>query len=230
MLSEHSTSDREASTVGLKWPWAVKIDHDLLAKVNQALIFRTYKSGTSVCQTGTEADYWYGVVDGLVKMCSVTRNGDDLSFIGITAGGWFGEGTLLKKERRRYDVIALRDSRIVLMPKETFSSLIDVSPEFSRWLLQQLNERLSQFIALLANDRASSPDARVARTLAWMFNPYLYPAMMTNIPLKQEEIAHLASLSRARTNTALRELEMAGLIEVGYGHVKVLNLAGLRSY
>ena len=213
-----------------KWPWAVGLDSDLLAQVNRALIFRRYASGNSVCQMGAESDYWYGVVEGLVKVCSVTSSGHELSSIGIAAGGWFGEGTLLKNERRRYEVVAVRDSLMVMMPKDVFLALIDKSTAFSRWILQQLNERLSQFIALLANDRVSPPDARVARTLAWMFNPYLYPGMATDVPLKQSEIAHLAHLSRARTNEALGHLEAAGLIRVGYGHVNVLDLAGLRSY
>ena len=41
--------------------------------------------------------------------------------------------------------------------------------------MQQLNERLGQFIAAREIDRLSDPDARVARSLAALFHPVLYP-------------------------------------------------------
>ena len=36
---------------------------------------------------------------------------------GLTAGAWFGEGSMLKSELRRYDVVALRDTRLALMDR-----------------------------------------------------------------------------------------------------------------
>ena len=58
--------------------------------------------------------------DSLVKMSGSTAVGRPLSFIDIATGGWFGEGTLLKAERRKYDIVALRDSRLILMPIDLF--------------------------------------------------------------------------------------------------------------
>ncbi|HWZ71091.1 MAG TPA: Crp/Fnr family transcriptional regulator [Casimicrobiaceae bacterium] len=212
------------------WPWSVGLDAEQLNRVNNSLTERTVRRGLLVCRTGEDARYWYGVLDGLVKMSTVTAKGEDLSFIGIATGGWFGEGTLLKAERRRYDIITLRDSRLVLMPRKVFLSLVESSPPFAQWLLFQLNERLSQFIALLANDRTSSTDVRIARTLAWMFNPYLYPGMARDIPITQDEIAHLANVSRSRTNEALHRLASANLVQIGYGHVTVVDIEGLREF
>lgn len=223
-------NSREATAALASWPWAAGMSQAALDKVASSLVNRRYAKGDYVCRAGGSPEYWYGVAEGLVKMSSITAKGKDLSFIGIAAGGWFGEGTLLKAEKRRYDIVALRDSAIVQMPRSTFSTLIDESPQFSRWVLMQLNERLSQFIALLANDYDTTNEARVARALAWMFNPYLYPGMASDIPITQSEIAHLARLSRARTNEALHRLESLGLIEVGYGHVTVTDIEGLRGF
>lgn len=229
--SRAANSPAVPNDVARVWPWAIRMKPGLLAAAGESLVTKRFARGDYVCRTGEEAQHWYGVAHGLVKMSTVTAAGRDVSFIGIASGGWFGEGTLLKSERRRYDVVALRDSDVVLMRKEVFLSLCAESPEFSQWLLLQLNERLSQFIALLANDRtSSSTDVRVARALAWMFNPYLYPGMPSDIPITQEEIAHLASLSRARANEALQRLEALKLVRIGYGHVQVLDVDRLRAF
>ena len=50
-----------------------------------------------------------GVVTGLARMGIVSRGRKAASFAGLTAGAWFGEGSVLKKEPRRYDVVALHD-------------------------------------------------------------------------------------------------------------------------
>jgi hypothetical protein len=41
----------------------------------------------------------------------------------------------------------------------------------------QLNERLGQFIAMVEYDRLLAPDARVARCIAQLYNPLLYPGL-----------------------------------------------------
>jgi CRP/FNR family cyclic AMP-dependent transcriptional regulator len=65
---------------------------------------------------------WIGVVDGLVKMANLSADGKPTTFTGLPAGAWFGEGSLLKDEPRRYGIIALRESRIACMPRATFLS------------------------------------------------------------------------------------------------------------
>ena len=130
---------------GYYFQWAdglTKLQRD---RVAGAMIAKTVKRDAFVCHTGETPKYWYGVRDGLLKMSAVTAAGNPMSFIGIATGGWFGEGTLLKAERRKYDIVALRDTRLDLMPAEVFLWLVHSSPSFSKWLLHQLNERLGQF-------------------------------------------------------------------------------------
>ncbi len=90
---------------------------------------------------GDHFDYWTGIVSGLARMGIVSRGGKATSFTGLTAGAWFGEGTVLKNEARRYDVVALRDTRIAIMDRNTFFWLFEHSAGFNRFLVRQLNVR-----------------------------------------------------------------------------------------
>lgn len=170
------------------------------------------------------------MIDGLVKMASVSPEGKTTTFVGVTSGGWFGEGSLLKDKARRYDIGALRASRMALMPRATFEWLLDTDIGFNRFLLMQLNERLSQFIAMVEYQRLLGPDARVARSLAALFNPVLYPDQATDLQISQEEVGYLSGVSRQRVNQALQVLEKAGLLAVEYGHIRILDLEGLRAF
>ena len=210
--------------------WTRELPAEQLSRVRAAIVVRDFEAGSTVCRKGDPASAWVGVIDGLVKIHSLSPSGKSVTFAGIPAGGWFGEGSVLKGEPLKYDIVALRDSRIALMPEATFRWLLDTSIAFNRFLLTQLNERLGQFIGMVEHDRLLEPDARVARALAGLFNPLLYPDTRPHIQISQEELGYLAGASRQRVNRALRVLAGAGLIKVDYGLVTVLDLAGLQRY
>jgi len=211
-------------------PWARGLATADLARIEAETVTRVCAAGSLVCRKGEAVEAWIGVIDGLVKMANVSAEGKPTSFVGIGSGGWFGEGSLLKDEPRRYDIVALRDSAIAYMPRATFMWLLDTSMPFNRFLLIQLNERLGQFIGMVEHDRLLGPDARLARCLASMFNPLLYPGSGPALPISQEEIAHLAGLSRQRANQALQRLEQAGFLQIDYGGITVIYLEGLRRF
>jgi len=210
--------------------WARSLAPSQLARVEAETVVRDLPVGVPVCRKGESVEHWIGVVDGLVKMTSVTPEGKTTTFTGVTSGGWFGEGSLLKDKLRKYDVVTLRESRIAYMPRATFEWLLDTDIGFNRFLLMQLNERLAQFIAMVEYERLLEPDARVARSLAGLFNPILYPDQATDVQLSQEELGYLAGVSRQRANQALKKLEDAGLVKVEYGRIRILDLDGLRNY
>ena len=211
-------------------PWYGALPPALAQRIATETMVRQAPAGSLVCRKGEPVEHWIGVVDGLVKMANVSADGRPTSFTGIPSGGWFGEGSLLKDEPRRYDIVALRDSTIAHVPRTTFMALLDESVAFNRFLLVQLNERLGQFIAMVEHDRLLGPDARLARGLAGLFNPLLYPGIGPTLPISQEELGQLVGLSRQRVNRGLKLLEARGLLRIEYGGVTVLDLGGLRRF
>ncbi|MDQ6881699.1 MAG: Crp/Fnr family transcriptional regulator [Pseudomonadota bacterium] len=185
--------------------------------------------GDYVCRIGRPVTYWFGVVEGLLKMSSDNAQGQTMTFTGVPPGGWFGEGTALKRESYRYNIQALRKSVVAGLPVDTFHRLLDHSIGFNRFVMDQLNERLGQFIAAREIDRMSNPDVRVARSLAALFNPILYPGVGKILRITQQELAYLVGLSRQRVNESLAVLQSQAAIRVEYGGLRVLNLEALRS-
>jgi CRP-like cAMP-binding protein len=116
------------------------------------------------------------------------------------------------------------------LPIESFHRLLEQSIGFNRFVMNQLNERLGQFIAAREIDRMTNPDIRVARSLAALFNPVLFPGVGEVLQITQQELAYLVGLSRQRVNVALQRLVTQGWIKVAYGGVRVLNLNALRSH
>lgn len=210
--------------------WVGMLTPEQRARVERDTIERFFEAGSYICRKGEPVEHWMGVTEGLLKMSSVSPQGKAVTFTGMLAGGWFGEGSLLKTEGRLYDVVALRDSHVAFMPRATFNWLLDNSIGFNRFLLKQLNARLGLFISLVEVDRSLDADARVARCIASLFNPDLNPAGGAELQVSQEEIGYLCNMSRQRANQALQVLERAALLKLDYRGLTILDLDGLRHF
>ena len=210
-------------------PWLSLLLSAEYDRAVNGIIVGDAEPGDLVCRVGRPVTYWFGVVEGLLKMSSDSADGHTMTFTGVPPGGWFGEGTALKREVYRYNIQPLRPSVVAGLPLETFHWLIDHSLGFNRFIMQQLNERLGQFIAARELDRMTNPELRLARHLATLFNPVLFSGVGEVLRITQQELAYLVGLSRQRVNEALRVLEARRLIRVEYGGLRILDLQGLRT-
>ncbi len=209
-------------------PWLQLLSDAERAEVLPRIVVSDPQPGDYVCRVGRPVTYWFGVVSGLLKMSSDNESGQTMTFTGVPPGGWFGEGTVLKREIYRYNIQPLRPSVVAGLPVDTFHWLIDHSLGFNRFIMHQLNERLGQFIAAREIDRLTNPDIKVARHLAALFNPVLFPGVCEVLRITQQELAYLAGLSRQRVNEALRRMETQQLIRIEYGGLRILDMDGLR--
>ena len=210
-------------------PWLRPLTFDERDRVAPQLRIGDAEPGELICRRGRTATYWFGVVDGLLKMSTETADGHTITYSGLTAGGWFGEGTVMKREPYRYNVQALRKSLVAGLPVDTFHWLLDHSIGFNRFVMNQLNERLAQFIGTIEADRTPSPEQRVARNLAALVNPVLFPGVGEMLRITQQELAYLVGLSRQRVNEALKTLAAQGVLQIEYGGLRILDLGALRT-
>ncbi|MBK6869086.1 MAG: Crp/Fnr family transcriptional regulator [Burkholderiales bacterium] len=210
-------------------PWLRHLSAAERDRVQYELRVGEAAPGDVICRIGRSATYWFGVIDGLLKMNAETADGQTITYSGLTAGGWFGEGTAMKREPYRYNVQALRKSLVAGLPVDTFHWLLDHSIGFNRFVMNQLNERLAQFIQAIEADRTPSPEQRVARNLAALVNPVLFPGVGEVLRITQQELAYLVGLSRQRVNEALQALAAQGVLSIEYGGLHILDLPALRS-
>lgn len=213
-----------------KAAWARELTTAQRARVESDVHERAIPAGDCVFRRGEVPRHWLGVVSGLVKISSASPNGKAITFTGVAAGGWIGESALLRASPRKADVVAVRASRVALMPRETFDWLVETSIAFNRYLLRQLNERVGVYFDSIESDRLEDSNVRIAHCIASLFNPVLNPGMRKDVPLSQQEIGSLSGTSRQRTNQALHTLARCGLVRVAYGGVTVSDPDALRRF
>ena len=127
-------------------PWLALLTPEERMRIEPQLVVSDPLPGDYVCRVGRPVTFWFGVIEGLLKMSADSASGRTITFTGVPPGGWFGEGTAIKREPYRYNIMALRRSVVAGLPIDTFHWLLDHSIGFNRFVMNQLNERLAQFI------------------------------------------------------------------------------------
>ncbi|HEY0910914.1 MAG TPA: cyclic nucleotide-binding domain-containing protein, partial [Bradyrhizobium sp.] len=80
--------------------WSRELSAREIDIARAGVVEKTFTANEFICMRGDHFEYWIGVVTGLVRIGSVSRDGKVVSYTGLTAGAWFGEGTVLKNEAR----------------------------------------------------------------------------------------------------------------------------------
>jgi len=210
--------------------WSAELTDEEIERARRGITEKAFAKGAYICHKGDKLDPWLGVISGLVRLGTVSQKGKTVTLAGMRAGIWFGEGSVLKREPRQYDLVALRDVRLAMMPSATFFWLFENSAGFNRFLVKQFNERIGQFIALVEFDRSLDATGKVARNIAWLCNPVLVPKADNHLDITQEEIGLISGVSRQAVNGALQLLEQKKLLRAGHGGITILDLEALSRY
>ena len=187
-------------------------------------------AGEFLFRAGNRSPGWYGVVQGLVKWSSPNADGKSLSLAGFSTGSWFGEATMIRRERFEYEVVALRPSQIVILPRETCERLWNNNIEFTKALMTHLAQRVDWLMSSYTSNVLLDVDTTVARAVAAQFNAERHSGTNGRLKVSQEEIASLCGISRQRCNAALARLARAGVLETYYGGLAILDVEALHRF
>lgn len=102
----------------------------------QALREVGISAGEALSHQGDVPHAGCGILEGLLKLSSVSADGRAVTFTGLTPGSWFEEATLLRDAPCSVDALALRPSRVVMMPAYVFFGLLEAEFAFSRYIMR----------------------------------------------------------------------------------------------
>lgn len=145
-------------------------------------------------------------------------------------GYWAGEGPAINRMPRRVSLIAARPSVLLNLPLPDFDALAAQDPETWRWLALLSTMQLDMAIGVIDDLLIRPPRRRVAALLlrlAGARENLFMPQQLADIHVSQEQLAIIVALSRTALGDILREFVAAGMIEIEYGRVRILDREAL---
>jgi len=206
-------------------PWFASVPTALQERLREEVFAVQGDKGAVMMPAGSAVEGWHAVLSGLVMLQSPASKGRASAFIGVPDGEWFGEGSAMKPEPRKYNVVALRPTTLLCLPLPLFATLRESSLAFNQFLVQHLNMRLGQAMTIIEAGRTQSPEHRVALYLSRLFW-----RSTRRLNLTQDELGQLVGLSRQTVNRVLRTLEELGIVSLDFGKVAIVDDEALGAY
>jgi len=210
--------------------WLALTPPDFSRRVLERIRLREFERGTAVFRAGDAPGGPWAILEGAARI-EMPLPGTAPHFVHLAASGfWFGEGPLIAGNRRAVTVIAVQRSTLATLPIEDCHAILKADPAAWRWiaLLSVMTTDLSLGVAVdsLLRNPAQRTAALLLR-LAGLRNVFFKSADPLPVQLSQERLGQLVNLSRNSITPILRDFVKRGLIEMGYGSIRVVDAAGL---
>ena len=200
---------------------------DELARFAEVTREREYPKNSVILFEDDPGDALYVVSDGQVKVVLIGEDGREVILSVLGDGDFFGEMSLIDDEPRSAHVIAMRDSRLLVLRRDDFQQQIQRHPSVALTVLRVLVQRLRQADAKIGGLVLLDVNGRVARLLIEMADESGGPRITRR--LTHHTIAQMIGSSRETVSRAMRELVERGLIDVTRREITIRDRDGLQA-
>ena len=172
----------------------------------------------------------YAVLEGAVRIGTVSEQGKEALLSLVEAPHWFGEICLFDGQPRTHDAFGLGQCTLLHIPQTALLALLDEHPVYWRELALLMSHKLRLTFINLEQLSLMPAPIRLAHRLLMIAEGYGEldePRRVLQLP--QEQLASMLSLSRQTTNQILKDLQGQGIIGLGYGEIEILDAKRLRA-
>jgi CRP/FNR family cyclic AMP-dependent transcriptional regulator len=198
------------------------LDTSSLGTIAPQFAIRAFKRSQTVLAHNDVSTDVYFVLDGTLRATMFSPAGREISYQDLHAGDMFGELAAIDQRPRSTHVIALKDTRLAIICRQGFMSLLEQHPVIAQAtllkmaaLVRFLSDRVYEFGALDVNHRIRAELVRLAvpyEAKCEADAAQTRRAIIPNMPTHQE-IANRLATHREAVSRELRCLEKSGLIE-----------------
>jgi CRP-like cAMP-binding protein len=184
---------------------------------------RVCAPGQFIYLQGTEAEQFYYILSGAVKVFISSDEGNERTLALHRAGSLIGEAAFFDKQPRVSSAVAVTRCELVSVDRARLSAVFAAHPDLAVSML----EYLARTVRLLSAhvDGAFLPaDRRIARHLLSI------PVQDGLLPCTHEEIGFAVGLSRVTVSRVLGEFERKGWLKTCYRSVSLLDRAALERH
>lgn len=205
----------------IEWLKRVSIFSDLdeasLSGLEALFKEKSFEKDALVVGQEDPGDSLYVLTEGRVKVVLYGPSGREVILSTFKPGDFFGEMSLLDNQPRSANVIAIEDSRMLVLDRQSFAKHLSQNPKTALNVLSEMSKRLRRADAIIGNLALLDVFGRVARFLRELAKTDGKETADGIEILKrptQSEIAAMIGTSRETVSRALSEFQRRGFLDM----------------
>lgn len=197
-------------------------------EIEAITVSRQYKRGQAIFMEDDEADGFYIVAEGQVKIFKTSLEGKEQILHIYGPGNPFGEVPVFSGSRFPANAMALVNSRILFLPRDAFVRSIAEHPSLSMNMLGELSMRLRQFTVQIENLSLKEVPARLAAYLT-VLGEEQGRSDRVDLTISKGQLASLLGTIPETLSRIFAKMSAQNLIRVEGRQIHLLDIAGLEN-
>jgi CRP-like cAMP-binding protein len=180
--------------------------------------------GTALFEQGAEADRFFVLADGHLKVSQVTPDGQQVVVRYINPGEMFGCVAVTGQQAYPGTASAATDSTVVAWSAAEASDLVERHPKFGAHILRMMSGRVQEAHARMREMATERVERRVARALlrlAHEAGKHTESGIEIDMPLSRQDVAEMTGTTLYTVSRLLSAWEQDGLVEAGRQRVVI---------
>jgi CRP/FNR family transcriptional regulator, cyclic AMP receptor protein len=192
-----------------------------------------YRAGSEIFAKGSPGSSLMAVLNGTVRISSISDAGREIVLNLIHAGEIFGEIALLDGRERTADAAAMTDCELLVLSRRDFMPFLERRPDVCIKVIELLCQRLRHTSEQVEELSFWQLESRIAKALLRLAEEGDGPTALgspINLRITQRELGNLVGGSREHVNKQLQTWQKAGLIELGKGAIVIRDSGALAEF
>ena len=182
-----------------------------------------YRKGENICKQGAFASYVIYISDGLVKLYLESPNNKNINLRILKTSEFIGLSSIYGDNIYNYSTVALKDSTICLIEKDSFRKLLADNGLFASEIIKWYCENEKQLFNKIQSLGNKQMHGRLADTLIYLHNQNLQEEKLFSC-FSRKDIAEFAGLSTESTVRLLTEFKNDNIISINGKEIKIINM------
>lgn len=191
------------------------LQRDSLQELLSQMSVRRWHGGAIIVGQNEHSDGLYIIVGGQAKEVLIGENGREMTLSILGPGDIFGAMALIGGQPSSANLLASKDSVVLVLDREAFMNHINRNPETAQRLLLDLANRLRRSHELIDNLALHDVASRLARTLinlATEQGEVRAEGILLRHRPTQQELANMVGTCRETVSRVLSSMARKGLL------------------
>jgi len=199
---------------------------DQLEALTEIVLRKPFQKGQIIFSEGDEADGFYVVVEGTVKIFKLSVEGKEHILHIFEPGEPFGEVPVFAGEHFPAHAEAIAESLLLFFPREAFINLIKQIPSLALNMLATLSARLRQFTVKIEHLSLKEVPGRLSDYLLYLLEEK-GGGDSVDLNISKQQLASLLGTIPETISRILTRMTKQGFIEMNGRHIVIKDRAGL---
>ena len=205
--------------------WFRSLPGEMQDGIVDRMVLRSFEKGQAIAAQGSAPGGLHVVLEGRVAWRRTTESGDKLLLYVAGPGAWFGHLSLIRRTPMQFEVVAHSDARTLLLPHADYVRLVDENAGYYERIADQALERFELLIRLYSESLTLATEDLIPARLATLAEMRRAESgqrgCAVELKIAQGDLAAMIGVSRQTLNMALKRLEADGLVEPGFGRLRI---------